>query len=366
MKLNKNAKIIYILVLSLVIFGELMIYSASRYNAIAMYNDELFFAKKQAIGIAVGLIAMVFFTFVDLEKVKSFATPFAIISFLLLLAIFIPHFGMEKYGARRWLNFGIATVQPSELAKFALIIFASKMLVDVKNDNIKSKLPIIILGGAYCAAILLEPNLSITVVMALLTLAMLFVGGLKLRHFVFVLFLGLIALVILIVIEPYRMERLSAFFDPWSSPKDEGYQLIQSLYAIANGGLFGVGFLHSRQALRFLPFSESDFILAIIAEEFGLLGTFILLGIYFILFLFGIKLALRVENKFEAFLAFGISILLAIQVAINVAVCSGVIPPTGLPLPLISSGNTQIITFLAEFGLLANIANKCTKNRKNP
>ncbi|MEG1520702.1 MAG: FtsW/RodA/SpoVE family cell cycle protein, partial [Clostridia bacterium] len=212
--------------------------------------------------------------------------------------------------------------------------------------------------GAMCVLVLIEPNLSITICIALLLFAYLIAGGLKTKYILMFCGLGLLMLPILIIIEPYRLLRLFAFLDPWASPKGEGYQLIQSLYSIANGGLFGVGYLNSRQALRFLPFSESDFIFPIIAEEFGLFGCVIVIACFFEIILIGFRKAFSADNLFSSYLAFGISTLIAIQTVINIAVVSGAIPPTGLPLPLISSGNTQIIMFLSELGILINISKR--------
>lgn len=204
--------------------------------------------------------------------------------------------------------------------------------------------------------IFLEPNLSITICFALLMLAMLVAGGLEMKHLMMFVVLGLCALPILIWMEPYRLKRLFAFVDPFASPKGEGFQLIQSLYALASGGLFGVGLFDSRQSLRFLPFGESDFIFAIYVEEFGFVGGVVLVAIYLAYIYSGIKIALAAKTRFQMYVAFGISMLVAIQTLINIAVVIGAIPPTGLPLPFVSSGNTQVIMFLAMSGTLISIS----------
>ena len=360
--LSSDSMVVIVIAGLLAIIGLFTVYSASWYTASTLYSDKFMFLKKQVVGVAIGTCGMIFLTCFNHLNLKKFAWLSVIVSIVMLLLVFVPVIGVEKYGAKRWINLGLMTVQPSEIAKFAIILFSAKVLAEggSRDKGIKSKLPVIIVGGVICLLILIEPNLSITVCVAMLLFSMLVVGGIDLKYIIGIVALGLLALPILIIIEPYRLDRLMAFLDPWASPKGEGYQLIQSLYSIANGGLFGVGYLNSRQALRFLPFSESDFILPIFAEEFGLVGALALILLYFILILTGFRIALKANEKFTCFLAFGISMLIAIQVSINLLVVTGSIPPTGLPLPLISSGNTQIIMFMSEIGILANCGRKIT------
>ena len=354
--LGSDSTVVIVIAMVLAVIGLFTVYSASWYTASTLYGDKFMFLKKQLVGVAIGVCGLLFFTFFKHLKLKKYAMLAVIISVVMLILVFIPVIGVEKYGAKRWINLGVMTVQPSEIAKFAIILFSAKVLSKSgSNDKgLKSKLPVIAVGGIICLLILIEPNLSITVCVALLLFSMLVIGGVDVKYIVAIIGLGLLALPILIIMEPYRLDRLMAFLDPWASPKGEGYQLIQSLYSIANGGLFGVGYLNSRQALRFLPFSESDFIFPIFAEEFGLVGAIALILLYFVLIVTGFRIALKANEKFTCFLAFGITMLIAIQVAINLLVVTGSIPPTGLPLPLISSGNTQIIMFMSEIGILAN------------
>ena len=205
--------------------------------------------------------------------------------------------------------------------------------------------------------------MSITMCVALLMMVMLFIGGARIKHLA-MLVIPLIALVpLLILIEPYRLKRLLAFIDPWASPKGEGYQLIQSFYSISNGGLFGVGLFNSRQKYLFLPFAESDFIFSVISEEFGWVGCFVILAVYFVLIIAGIKVAVKSKNRFGCYLATGITAIITVQTLLNVSVVSGLIPPTGLPLPFISSGSTSIVVFMSAIGILLNI-NKQNKNCK--
>ena len=347
-----------IAVLILAIIGCVFIYSASNYSANKTYNDSFYFVKKQIIGISLGVVAMIFTCFFDYKKLKKFTLVVSIISFILLALVFIPGIGVENYGARRWIGFGGITLQPSEISKFALILFCATYASNnpEKITTFKGILPVLLFGGATCLMIILEPNMSITVCVAMLMLTMLFSAGMKFSHFAILIVPALICGVILILIEPYRLSRLMAFINPWSSPKGEGYQLLQSLYALGSGGWFGVGIFNSRQKYAFLPFAESDFILSIIGEEIGFVGLFLFFCLLGFIIFRGLKIASKAKDTFGFLLAVGITMIFGIQTTINALVVTGSIPPTGLPLPLLSSGNTSIIIFMAEMGVLYNIS----------
>ena len=260
------------------------------------------------------------------------------------------------------------TIQPSELAKYGFVIFASAYMSEnmAQLRTFKGVLPVLICGGIICVLIILEPNMSVTMCVGLLMLAMLFLGGMKIKHFLIIFIPALLVVPVLIIAEPYRLSRLSAFLDPWESPRGEGYQLIQSLYALGNGGWFGVGLFNSRQKYRFLPFAESDFILSIIGEELGFVSVFLLFLVCAVLIFRGIKVSEKAEDFFSFLLSSGIILVYGIQTVINAMVVSGSIPPTGLPLPLISSGNTSLIITMASMGILYSVsANGAqTKNKK--
>ncbi len=353
----------YLLIIAVVllsVIGAVFIYSASRYSAKATYGDEFYFVKKQVIGIVLGVICMLFSCFFDYEKLRKFNIPIAVITIILLALVFVPGVGVENYGARRWIGLGGFTLQPSELAKFSLILFSANFVSKYpeKCKTLFGVFPIIIYGLILCALIILEPNMSITVCVMALMITMLFSAGLEIKYFFMLLVPAIVFGVILILIEPYRLSRLSAFLDPWSSPRGEGYQLIQSLYALGSGGWFGVGLFNSRQKYAFLPFAESDFILSVIGEEIGFIGLlffFILLG--FIIFR-GLRIALKSKDVFAFILSVGITMIFGIHTLVNALVVTGSIPPTGLSLPLVSSGNTSIIIFLTEMGILYNVSKK--------
>ncbi len=360
-KLNKKGDfLILLLTVLLAGFGVVMVYSASYYTAKVQYGDEFFFAKKQFLGFLLGLVGMFFATKFDYRKLKNKKVRFllVLIAITLLALVFVPGLGKTNYGATRWIGIGGVTIQPSEFAKYALVIFSSGYMSENigKMRKFKGMFPVLLVGGIICALIIIEPNMSVTMCVGMLMIAMLFLGGVKIKHFLVIAIPALVAIPVLIAMEPYRLLRLSAFLDPWASPKEEGYQLIQSLYALGNGGWFGTGLFQSRQKYRFLPFAESDFILAIVGEEIGFFGLTILFLTMLLLVYRGVRTALKVGDFFSFLLAMGITLVYAIQTTINALVVSGAIPPTGIPLPLLSSGNTSLIITMTFMGVLYSIS----------
>ncbi len=339
-------------------FGCLMIYSASSYAAEVQFGDSLYFVKKQLIGVVLGTAAMIGVCFFPYKKLIKLKFPAIIVAAILLLLVFVPGIGITNYGATRWIGFGGFSVQPSEIAKYSYVIFTaayfSKNYEKVKT--FRGCLPVLAVGIGFCLLIIVEPNMSITMCVGALMLGMIFLSGTNLKTMALILVPFVAAVPLLIILEPYRLQRLSAFLDPWASPKDEGYQLIQSLYALGNGGLFGVGLFNSTQKYRFLPFAESDFIMSVMGEELGFIGLTVFFVISGFIIFRGFKIAKNCDNRFGFLLASGFTLVYGIQVAINALVVSGAIPPTGLPLPLISSGNTSLIITMASMGVLYNIS----------
>lgn len=356
-KLSPSNWLLVACVLILVCFGILMVYSASNYNAKLNYGNEYFYMNKQIVGAIIGLVAMTVCFFVDYHKYKKWKNIILIVSLVLLALVFVPGIGVSNNGATRWLQLPGFTIQPSEIAKFAFVIFAGAYLSQ-NYDVIKrfwGILPVLAVGGIMCVLIMLEPNMSITMCVGITMLVLLFVGGVQFKHFA-MMSVPIGALVpLLIVIEPYRLKRLLAFANPWENPKGEGYQLLQSLYSIGEGGIFGVGLFNSRQKYMFLPFSESDFIFSIICEELGLLGATVVIALFLTIITCGIRIAKRAKDRFGSLLASGITAIIASQVLINIAVVSGSIPPTGVPLPFVSAGSTSLVVFMASIGVLMNI-----------
>lgn len=339
-------------------FGCVMVYSASSYVGEVLYDDAFFFVTKQLVGGAIGLLAMVAAAFVPYKKLAALKYPLAALAAVLLALVFVPGIGVTNYGATRWIGLGSLTIQPSEIAKYAFVLFAAAHFA--KNygraRSFKGVAPVLALGVVYCVLIIAEPNMSITMCVGLLMLALVFLSGTNLKTFAVMLVPCVVAVPVLIALEPYRLERLSAFIDPWASPRDEGYQLIQSLYALGNGGWLGVGLFNSTQKYRFLPFAESDFIMSVMGEELGFIGLIAFFAVCLFMIWRGIAIARRCTQPFGYLLAAGITLVYGIQVAVNALVVSGCIPPTGLPLPLISSGNTSLVITMASMGVLYNIS----------
>lgn len=340
--------------------GLVFIYSASSYGAALQFGDAFHYVKTQAVALFLGLFAMIGMSYVPPATVKKLSVGLYIVGLALLAMVFLPVIGVESYGAKRWLNLGFFTIQPSEYAKFfmimALALFASK--ADMKRFS--SVIFMLLIGGAPLVLLMLEPNMSISICAVAVIFIMLFVSGAKGKHLVLLIIPAVIGAALLIALEPYRLQRLSAFLDPWKSPLEEGYQLIQSYYALGSGGLFGVGLFASRQKYLFLPFAESDFILSVIGEETGLVGVAIVMALYLLIAARGIKIAREASSRFDCYLAAGISAMTVIQALVNMAVVSGAIPPTGLPLPFVSAGGSSLVAYLGAMGILLSISRRRT------
>ena len=355
---------ILITVVCISLFGVLMVYSASSYNAMVYFGDPLYFFTRQLIGLVLGLIALTVAYRVDYSFYKKYHWWIVVFGVVLLLMVFLPGIGIERYGARRWIGAGGFSMQPSEIAKFAFVIFAAAVLskTDFAASKWRTVLIVLMVGSIMCGLILAEPNLSITLCLAGTMFCMLFLCGARLKHLGIVLAPAVILLPVLLVAEPYRVRRLVAFIDPWATPKEEGFQLIQSLFGLGGGGLFGVGFGNSTQKYMFLPFSESDFIFSIIGEEFGFIGAMVfILALGFLIYSI-FKVGMNCKDKFGKFLCYGIGTLIFIQSFINLAVVTGSIPPTGLPLPFISFGGTSLAVFLGAVGIVLNVHRSNLKN----
>ena len=362
-EINRKGRIDYVLLAVTVILvgiGVVMVYSASMYSAEKFYNDKYFYMKKQLLGAVLGGLAMLGTSRLPYEIYRKLQYVILGVSYVLLAVVFIPGVGVENYGARRWINLPGFTLQASEAAKFGFIIFAASYMSkhQSKMNTFIGMLPVLLAGGGMCALIILEPNMSITMCVALVMLLMLFMGGARIKHFLIIMFPVIAMVPVLIILEPYRMNRLMAFLNPWASPQEEGFQLIQSFYSLGSGGWFGLGLFNSRQKYLFLPFSESDFIFSIIGEEFGFVGCFILISLFVIYIYRAIRIALRAPDRLSCYMAAGIAAIVAVQTAVNIAVVTGTIPPTGLPLPFISAGSSSLVVFMAATGILLGISRK--------
>ncbi len=366
MKTEKlNFWLISLLVLFLAGFGCLMVYSASCYSAKYHFGNEYFFLFKQLFGVVIGGILMFVLSFVDYHKLTKFVWIILAVTIVLLVLVFIPGIGTSSYGASRWISILGFSIQPSEIAKFALVVFCASYLSknSDKVKTLKGLLPVLFVAGIICVLVILEPSMSVTMCLAFTTLFMLIVGGISKKHTIMFSIPAVLSVPALILAEPYRMKRLFAFLNPWASPQGEGFQLIQSLYSLGNGGWFGVGLFSSRQKYLFLPFAESDFILSIIGEELGYIGLIALMVVYVSLIYFIIKVALNAPDRFGSLLCAGVAFVIGVQTLLNIAVVSGSIPPTGLPLPFISSGGTSVMVFMAAIGIVLNVDRQSRKSK---
>lgn len=341
-------------------FGLVMVFSASYYyaqNTASTNYDGYYYIRKQAVYLALGYPTMILLSFFDYKRLEGFKVIGMLISLVLLVAVLI--FGHELNGAKRWLVIAGQSIQPSEVAKFGMMLYMCAFM-SKKHAVMKSfkygMLPMLLVIGVVCGLVMLQPNMSMAVIMGMLGYALLFVGGCDGKQMILLLIAAIGAFVLLAVIKPYRLARLTSFTDPWKDPLGTGYQLIQSFYAIGSGGLFGRGLNNSRQKLLFLTYGESDFIFAVVCEELGFFGALAILLAYGFIIYRGIRVALRCRDRFGSLLAAGITVVFAIQIFVNIGVVTGAFPTTGQALPFISAGGSSMVIFLAAMGVLLNIS----------
>ncbi len=350
-------------VLILVIFGLIMVFSASAPTAIAYQGgNQYHFILRQGIFAVLGVLAMFGVARIDYHVYGKLAKPILAGSFLILLAVYIPGLGMVVNEARRWINLGIISFQPSEIAKIGVIIFFAHELSNPKN-RIKyffsGIMKYLLILGAFALVLMAEPHFSCTVVLCLSCLVIMFVAGAKIWHFSILGAGGIVLGALAILSAPYRMERIFAFIDPFADTADTGYQIANSLYAIGSGGIFGLGLGMSRQKLLYLPEPHNDFIFAVVCEELGLLGALVVIVLFVMLIWRGFRIAQCSKDSFGAYLATGITSLIGIQAILNIAVVTSSVPVTGVALPFFSYGGTSLLILLASMGILLNISSQC-------
>src|SRR5574344_30861 len=331
--LNQKHNLLIISTILLSTFGIVMIYSSSYVWAEYKYNDQFKYVKAQAIFLAIGLVLMLILRKIDYKIYEKYANKILLVCFILLVLVLIPGIGKLRNGSRSWFGIGSLGIQPSEFAKIGLIVFVSKYLA--KNDsrvkNIwQGIMPILGVIFVFFGLIMLEPDFGQGMVIVLTLITIIFISGANLGFFAKCGILGLIGIVGLIIVAPYRMKRIIAFLNPWSDPLGSGFQIIQSLYAIGPGGLFGLGFGNSIQKHFYLPEPQTDFIFSIISEEFGFMGILIVTSLFLMIIISGFKIAMKCEDSFGKYLAFGITFGLSFQTMLNLMVVVGLIPVTGV------------------------------------
>lgn len=347
-----------IITLMLMIIGFVMILSASAPAAQFQMRDSLFFFKKQVAWGILGVIAMLVGMALPLERIRAWAKPAMLGTALMCLAIHLPGVGVSVYGATRWLKLGPFTVQPSELAKIALILFVSDFLARHPDSGwrLKEHRQVLLPIGGMLGLVLFQPDLGTTLMCAVACFALFWANGTKVWKMGLWTTAGIAGVLFISLTTPYQRLRWLAFMDPWKYPRDIGFQLIQSLLAVGSGGLFGTGWGQGKQKLFYLPIQHADFIFAVLAEEFGLMGT---LGLVLLFLLFaqrGFAIAKRSQNPFHQLLSIGLTTLIVVQAFVNIGVVTASLPTTGIPLPFLSAGGTSLMITLFSVGLILNVS----------
>lgn len=358
---------IFLTVLVLLSIGIIMVFSASQHYALTFMGSSYFFLSRQLVWAIIGFFAMLFFANFDYKRWAKLSGILLIISIIMLVVILIPGVSDDIRGSGRWIKLGpLGQFQPSEFAKLSLIIFLSTSLSKRSEELKKFKtglLPYLVIIGIIDGLLLLEPHMSASGVITLIAFILIFVAGGRIAHFAWMTapIAGLTALMVMIA--PYRFARVTSHFNPWADPLGKGFQAIQSLYAIGSGGIFGLGLGRSRQKFLYLPDAHNDFIFSILGEELGFIGVTIVLLLFLILIWRGLKVAMSSPDMFGSLLATGITLLIAVQVIINISVVTGVVPVTGMPLPFFSYGGTSLLMIMSCIGILLNISRYSNSNR---
>ncbi len=340
------------IVVILIIFGEILVYDASVVQGLNDFKDSYFYIRQQLIWALLGFISLFFFSRFNYKKFKVYSLPAILISFLLLIGVFIPNLGVSGGGAHRWLRVGPITLQPTEIIKLTGVIYLASVFA--KKVRLLPFL-ILVVSVTFIMAVLQRDLGSSLVFIATATLIY-FAAGAPFWHFLISLPMGIIAVLILIFTSGYRSKRVLAFLDPFSDPQGFSYHISQVLIALGSGGLFGLGLGNSRQKFEYIPEVSTDSIFGIVGEELGFFGSVFLIGLFIFLFLRGLKIAQNCEDNFGKILAIGLTCWLAVQVAINLSSMTALLPLTGVPLPFISYGGSALVVNLTAVGILLNIS----------
>lgn len=346
-------------VLVLLSMGTIMVFSASSYSAQFYQNNKYHYLFRQLLWSALGVISMFIFSKLDYHRIAAASPILIIISTVMLTLVIIPGIGYVSNDARRWFNLGFTTFQPSEFTKIAMILFLSFSL-SKNSERLKSftkgLLPYLLIIGLTDALLYFEPHMSAVILITLVSVIILFCAGAKIGHFLAIGIPGIIGGWLLILMMEYRVDRILAFSDPFKYAQDEGFQVVNSLYAIASGNLFGRGLGRSLQKNLYLPEPHNDFIFAILCEELGFIGAMTVILLFMLLIWRGIKAAMNASDMLGSLIAAGITSLVALEAIINIAVVTSTIPTTGMPLPFFSYGGTSTIFLLTSMGILLNVS----------
>ncbi len=364
MKRHAPDYVILLTVLTLAGIGVVMVFSASSVMAGLRYQNPFYYLERQAVWMLFGTVAMLVTMNVDYHKWKPFARSAFFANLLLLVLVLIPHVGLARGGARRWIGFGVMNFQPSELMKIAFVLFLAAVLSRDNNrlkDFWRGLMPQLVLLVVVFGLIMLEPDMGTALALAGTVVVLLFAAGARLGHLAGLGAAAIPGLLGLIWIAPYRLRRFMSFLNPEADPQGTGYHIIQALYAFGSGGLFGVGLGAGKLKFGYLPENHTDSIFAMIGEELGFVGAVVVIVLFFLFAWRGLQVATRSPDAFGAFLAVGLTATVAVQAFLNIAVITASIPFTGIPLPFVSYGGTNLLITMAGVGILLNVSRHSTR-----
>jgi cell division protein FtsW len=343
---------------TLLAIGLAMIFSASSAQAYADHHDTAYFLKHQLVYLVAGIVLAGIAYRIDYRHLRRFAPSILVVSVLGLIAVLVPHVGVAVNGARRWMGAGAFSVQPSEFAKLALVVYLSALLA-ARGDRITSLVrglaPIFALVFFMAMLVLVEPDMGTASLLVFTAFAMLFAAGARIEHLLMVVMVTLPPAVLMILASPYKRARIFAFLDPWKDPQNTGFHIVQSLFALGSGGLFGVGLGESRAKFFYLPEQFTDFIFSILGEELGLVGTIFVVALFVAIAYRSVRIAIAAPDRFGFFLAIGCASMIVIQAFVNIGVVTSSWPVTGVPLPFISFGGSSLIVSLIAVALIMNV-----------
>ena len=359
--------------LLLVFIGIIMVFSSSWPEAMQKFDNGYYFLKKQVIFATLGLVLMIVFMNIDYKVWKKFSFLIYLIALGTVALLFTP-LGVNYKGAKRWIDIGVTTFMPADAVKIGSIIFFSNFLANKKEDTgtlRQGTIPALIIIGISCGSIYIQRDLGTTLTLAGAMVAMFFVSGMKISHLVSLITMAVTGAFVIFKKaaqnpeskNAYRLRRIISFKDPFADKQGDGWQAVQSLYALGSGGLFGLGLGKSRQKFFYIPEPYNDFIFSIIGEELGFVGAFIVILLYLLLVWRGVRIALSAKDSFGCYLATGITALVTVQSLIHIAVVTSSIPTTGITLPFISAGGTSLVLYMSAMGILLNISRYADMDR---
>jgi cell division protein FtsW len=347
-----------VVVSALVVMGLVMVLSASSVQALRDFGSSWIVFQRQAMWVFIGSVALAVTLRVDYRIWRKPAVPFALLALALLVVVLVPGLGVSVRGSSRWLGTGQFRVQPSEMAKLAILLFAADLLArrGSKGDVGLAVKPVVVVFAAAAFLVMMQPDMGTTLVLGCIVLSLLFVGGIELRTLGKLLGFAAVGALLLGLVESYRRARLFSFLNPWKDAGNTGYQIVQSLVGLGSGGLTGLGLGASRAKWGFLPNAHTDFIFAILGEEFGMVGSILVVVLFLAFAVIGVRIALRAPDRFGALVAAGITAWVAGQAFLNIGVVIGALPVTGVPLPFLSFGGSSLVFTMVATGILLNIA----------